>query len=108
MIYDFNYEMARQNLVIKQFAHADVEWLNFVCQNRKGETPLEEADLYIGPVADDSVYRSIRLFETGIYTVQETIKRLKTEVLHDQWTFHTEKSLKFCHFVDALEIKSGG
>ena len=59
----------------------------------------------IGPVADDKVYRSIRLFETGFLDEEETIKRLKTEVLQDQWAFHTEKILSYLRFVDYREIK---
>lgn len=30
--------------------------------------------------------------ETGVLDAEETVKRLKTEVLQDQWTFHTELS----------------
>lgn len=63
-------------------------------------------DMHIGPVADDNVYRSIRLFETGVLDAGETVKRLKTEVLQDQWTFHTEKILSFVHFIDSKEIRA--
>ena len=58
----------------------------------------------IGPVADDNVYRSIRLFETGVLDAEETVKRLKTELLHDQWTFHTDLMLSFLKFLDYTEV----
>lgn len=69
---------------------------------------LEELafDMHIGPVADDNVYRSIRLFETGVLDADETVKRLKTEVLQDQWTFHAEKMLSFIHFINSKEIRA--
>ena len=63
------------------------------------------ADIHIGPVADDNVYRSIRLFETGVLDAEETVKRLKTEVLQDQWAFHTEKLLAFVKFIESKEIR---
>lgn len=63
------------------------------------------ADMHIGPVADDNVYRSIRLFETGVLDAEETVKRLKTEVLQDQWTFHTEELLAFVKFIESKEIR---
>ena len=66
------------------------------------------ADLHIGPVADDNVYQSIRLFETGAYDAEYTVKRLKNEVLHDQWTLHTDKILTYCKFIEAKEVKGGG
>ena len=59
----------------------------------------------IGPVADDNVYQSIRFFETGVLNAEETVKRLKTEVLHDQWTFHTPKALSYCRFIDYKEVR---
>lgn len=37
----------------------------------------------IGTVADDNIYQTIRFYETGVFSGDETIKRLKTEVLFD-------------------------
>ena len=73
-------------------------WLQFVVRNRRGETLGNTFDMHIGPVADDNVYRSIQLFETGVLDADETVKRLKTEVLQDQWTFHTKKNTVLCSF----------
>ena len=104
-IYEFDFEQAKKDLKIKRFETADEEWLNFVVKNRNGEKADDPADLHIGPVADDNVYQSIRLFETGAVDAEYTVKKLKTEVLHDQWTLHTDKILKYLTFVEAKEIK---
>ena len=104
-VYEFDYEAARQQAEILRFDRADLDWLTFVVGSRRGERPIREADMYIGPVADDNVYRSIRLFETGVLDAQETVKRLKTEVLQDQWTFHTPRLLSFLTFIEAREIR---
>ena len=45
------------------------------------------------------------LFETGILNAEETVARLKTEVLHDQWTFHTDNILAYCKYVKHVEVK---
>ena len=103
-VYEFDYDAAIKDIIIKKFDTADMEWLMFVVGNRRGEAFERNADMHIGPVADDNVYQSIRFFETGIYDANETVKRLKTEVLQDQWTFHTEKALSFCKFVRCEEI----
>lgn len=104
--YEFDFELAKEQAAIYRFNHADMEWLQFVVRNRRGEMLGNAFDMHIGPVADDNVYRSIRLFETGVLDAGETVKRLKTEVLQDQWTFHTEKILSFVHFIDSKEIKA--
>lgn len=104
-IYEFDDEAAKENTKICKFDTATKEWLMFVVRNRRGQPFADQMDMHIGPVADDNVYQSIRFFETGVYDAEETVKRLKTEVLHDQWTFHTDKMLSYLHFVGYKEIK---
>lgn len=103
--YEFDYDAARENTVIREFDRADMDWLLFVVNNRRGVPLAEAIDMHIGPVADDNVYQSIRFFETGILNAEETVARLKTEVLHDQWTFHTEKMLSYCEFIGYREVR---
>lgn len=90
---------------IIRFENADKDWLTFVVNNRKGKIVNDNADMHKGPVADDNVYQSIRLFETGAYDAEYTVKKLKTEVLHDQWTLHTNKILEHLKFIEAKEIR---
>ncbi len=104
-VYQFDLEKAERETVIRRYDEANMEWLRFVVNNRKGEIAKEVIDMHIGPVADDNVYRSIRLFETGVLDAEETVKRLKTEVLQDQWTFHTEKILSYVYFTESKEIR---
>lgn len=104
-VYELDLEQAEKNMNIRRFDRADMEWLMFVINNRNGQEEKERADMTIGPVADDNVYQSIRLFETGVLDAEDTVKRLKTEVLHDQWTFHTTGMLQYCKFVRAEEIR---
>ena len=106
--YEFDYEAARSEAVIRHFLKAEMDWLQFIVANRSGETVEDAADIHIGPVADDNVYRSIRLFETGVLDAEETVKRLKTEVLQDQWTFHTNKALSYIKFIEHKEIRQEG
>ena len=94
-----------KELTIKRFNKADEEWLSFVVSNRKGIIINDKADMHIGPVADDNVYQSIRLFETGAYDAEYTVKKLKTEVLHDQWTLHSDEILKYLNFIEAKEVR---
>lgn len=103
--YEFDYDAARENTVIREFDRADMDWLLFVVNNRRGVPLAEAIDMHVGPVADDNVYQSIRFFETGILNAEETVARLKTEVLHDQWTFHTEKMLSYCEFIGYAEVR---
>lgn len=104
-VYEFDDAAAKEALQIREFFQADAQWLHFVVNNRRGTQELPQADIDIGPVAEDNVYASIRLFETNVLDEDETIKRLKTEVLHDQITFHTDAALAFCKLVEVREIR---
>ncbi len=104
-IYELDFEEAKASLLIESFETADEKWLEFVVNNRKGNMICENKDIHIGPVADDNVYQSIRLFETGAYDAEYTVKKLKTELSHDQWTLHTQKALQYLKFIDVKEVK---
>lgn len=104
-IYEFDIEKAEKELDVKRFESADEEWLNFVVNNRRGNMINDRRDLHIGPVADDNVYKSIRLFETGAYDTEYTLKMLKTEILHDQWTLHSDRALEYLSFIEGKEIR---
>jgi len=100
-IFEFNKSDAFKNLQVLVFDHADKKWLDFVLKNRNGKKTIEY-DIVSGPVADDNVYLSIRLFETGVLNEEETIKRLKIRKLYNQILFHNEQSLRYLKFRDFL------
>ncbi len=104
-VYEFDLKNAEDNIVIERFETADERWLEFVVNNRRGKFTDEGVDMHIGPVADDNIYKSVRLFETGAYDAEYTVKKLKTEVLQDQWTLHTDKALEYLVFKESIEIK---
>lgn len=105
--YSFDLDNAKVELEMKNFEQADEKWLTFVVNNRAGNNKKEGVDMHIGPVADDNVYQTIRLFETGAYDAEYTVKKLKTETLRDQWTFYTDRALSFLKFVDFKTVKLG-
>ncbi len=90
-------------LKIKIFKEADEEWLNFILLNRSNDTP-HGCDIVVGPVANDTLYQTLTLFETGILTKQETIIRLKGHRLFDQYSFNTSEALACLNFIEAYEV----
>ena len=46
----------------------------------------------------------ISLFFAGVYTEEETVKRLLPQKLKDQIVFKTEKSLQYLKFVEVVEV----
>lgn len=101
-VFEFD-ESQLSNLKVLHFTQAQKEWLEYVTLNRKNqEIPNDDYDIVIGPVANDRTMPVISLYFAGIYDIEETLKRLMPQKLHDQYTFRTEAALRTLKF---LEVK---
>jgi hypothetical protein len=93
-------------LQLQIFENASEAWLDFIVANRTGSIQ-HTFDIVCGPVANDTLFNVLTLFETGLLTKPETIVRLKTHQLFDQISFHTNTALYYLRFVEAVEQKIG-
>jgi hypothetical protein len=87
---------------IKEFDKADETWLDFVIANRNETLTNVQYDMVMGPIADDNVMRTIRLYMNGTYDKQEALKRFATEKLDNQILITSEKLLKLLVFEKAI------
>jgi hypothetical protein len=101
-VYDYN---PIKSLNVRRFRAANEPWVDFVHNNRTIPDYNHDYDIVIGPVANDNVYLSFNLYESGIISKKELIQRLRTYKLVDQLLFHTERSLVTLSFKNAKEIK---
>lgn len=92
-----------ENLKVKIFTKANEEWLDFVIHNRNIESDTNN-DIVIGPVANDTLYQTLILYEAGILTKKETIARLKVHPLFDQLSFNTQKALEYLKYIRSYEL----
>ncbi len=90
--------LATPGLKCLVFPEANREWLDFVMSNRENPFASHDFDIVFGPVANDRVFATLTLFETGQLDADETIRRLKTYRLVDQFLFHTAKALTCLQF----------
>jgi hypothetical protein len=88
---------------IKHFDGATNEWLEYVFNNRKNIV-TETYDMVMGPVANDSLYATLLLYEQGVLSVEATIAQLKTHTLFDQLSFHTSKAVEALQFVKTTPV----
>lgn len=87
------------NLKIMTYPKPDRSWLEMITANRIKHPYDIDFDVITGPVADDETNRTISFYFQGMYTAEETLKRLLPERLKDQYTFKTEESLTHLKFV---------
>ena len=107
-IYDFDEEAARAALSFLEFDSPNRDWLEFIVANRRhGRDPAVEADIIMGPVANDDVFETVALFEAGQLSVDEAINRFKVKDLYDQVLFCNMDSLAFLSFAGSIQQEVG-
>ena len=102
-VYEVN-EDELKNICLLSFDSPNVEWLNFVVKNRKGEYIAGNWDIISGPVADDQTAQVIDLYLEGAYDEEEAIRRFLTQRLKDQYAFKTDEALKLLIFKEVITL----
>lgn len=98
-----DYLLQKKDLRIMEYNGATKEWLDFVVANRR-YAPLHDYDIVLGPVANDNLYATISLYENGELSAEAAVVQLKTHVLFNQVSFHTEKVLTQLRFVESIMV----
>jgi len=102
-VYEFEQDKAMQELDVLQFQEPNLEWLEFIKQNRFSTYEGKIYDLVIGPVANDDIFPTLQAYLEGIVPAEATIASLKVKTLYNQYCFLTEKSLTFLKFTTSFE-----
>jgi hypothetical protein len=102
--YSIDYNAMRNQLAILTFNAPSEPWLDFVMANRTEKYTGKKYDIVYGPVANDTIYRTLLAYETGLYTKKQTIEQLAVRKLFNQMAFASEKSLSFLYFTSYREI----
>lgn len=89
---------------VRLFNGPDKEWLDFVVGNRKGQC-AGGFDMTMGPVANDQLYATIRLYEQGIITADAAIEMLRTHTLFGQLAIHSQEIAEKLNFIESIEIR---
>lgn len=101
----YEYDQSLESVLkVLDFPTASDEWVDFVMSNRTDKDYSHDYDIVKGPVANDNVYASFALYESGIFSKEQLIVELKTYKLVNQILLHTYKALPLVTFVEAKEV----
>ena len=90
---------------VLKFDAPNEKWLDFVVERRRGVELEEKYDLIIGPVANDDVFGTIILYETGQLDKESAIKKFKIKRLYNQTVFCSELALNSLRFVKSYKVE---
>ena len=102
-IYDFDMETAERELNILRFYEPDEKWFDFVCSNRRDAYIGKVYDVVIDAVANDKVYTTIGLYESGFLSKESAIESFKINPLFDQVVLKTDAAINLLMFKEALD-----
>jgi hypothetical protein len=105
-IFTMDLENTKRLLNVLQFGKPDEKWFDFVMENRRNTYSGPKYDIIVGPVANDTIFRTLIAFETGELTKQEAIKRLKVRKLFNQMVFASEKAINLLEFTGFKEVSN--
>ena len=102
-VYEFDKSLLESpDLHIRLFNGADEAWLYFVTDCRKSRK--HDYDLVQGPVANDKVFTTVNLFESGVLSAEAAILQLKAYKTYDQLSFHSARSIVTLQFIESMEV----
>lgn len=101
-IYEVDEEKLFAECSVLRFDFPNEAWLDFVAENRSGNYKGDTYDVVYGPVANDDVYTTFTLYQSGALSKEQTLETLKIKKLYDQMVFTTEKALSFLKFVGTI------
>ena len=89
-------DTALDTLSVKIFKEPSEDWALFVMANRsrKNLQPTHSFDIVIGPVADDTIARLLRLYTENFINEEQLLHELTFSKVTSQYFFHSEAAIK--------------
>lgn len=91
---------------VLRFDEPNAEWVDFVCDCRRGSNRYREHDLIIGGVADDKVYYAVDMYYQGLWDMEATLDALRFYGVNDQWCFVSQSAVdELLSYIDSWEVE---
>lgn len=95
------YELETEGLKILRLTRDDV-WFSYIFGNRAGlADKYPEADVIVGPIANDTIYNTLGIFTSGFLKREETLKLLMVGPAYQQIVLKTEKAARNLTWISA-------
>ena len=104
-VYEFDDLIAKEKYSYKKFEAYDVEWLNFIVANRRGDGFVENYDVVEGGVANDRVIDTVEAYMSNMMPLDIALKNLSEHRPNNQLCIRSQKVVDEClHFVESYKI----
>ena len=95
------YELDLAGLSVRRLER-DGEWFNYIFSNRSGRADmLPDADVIIGPIANDTIYDTYGIFTSGLMEPAQALELLKMGPAYEQIALKTGKAAERIEWLSA-------
>ena len=98
------YELDLSGLTVHTFDR-DEAWLDYLAGNRGGKKDTLDADVVIGPIANDTIYDTLGIMTSGFLGKAEALKLLKLGPEYEQIVLKTEKAAAQLKFISSKVLE---
>ena len=101
-----SYEMDLSGLRIYRFER-DASWYDYIRNNRAGKKDaIPDADLIIGPIANDTIYNTYGILTSGLLSPEEALRLLRIGPEYVQYALKTERAASHLRWLSVQEIRA--
>lgn len=95
-VYDLDMEKVKREFSYKFFPEYDVQWLEFIVQNRLGTYHGEEYDLVEGGVANDRVIDTVEAYMANMMPLETALRNLAMHNPNNQLCIRNQRIIDEC------------
>ena len=99
------YELDLEDLTVKQFSRNE-EWFEYIYANRHRKPDLLEADVIVGPIANDIIYDTLGITTSGFLGKSESMELLMIGPEYTQVVIKSEKANEKLRWISSDELSS--
>ena len=100
------YELDLSGLRIHRFRR-DEAWYDYIFRNRAGGADaLPEADVIIGPIANDTIYDTFGVLTSGLMDREESLRMLSLGPAHEQTVIKSDRAAAQLTWISARVLTS--
>lgn len=100
------YELDLTGLTVLEFSR-DEAWYDYIFANRAGAADLHpEADVIIGPIANDTLYETLGIFTSGLLSRELSLHLMQLGPAYTQTVIKTERAAAQLRWVSSRILKT--
>ena len=98
------YELDLAGLTVRRFTRSG-EWFEYIYNNRRGRDAIE-ADVVIGPIANDTIFDTFGLISSGYLSTRDALSLLRIGPEYTQTTVKTDRAAARLKWLGARVVRN--